>query len=79
MGVLAKQCSHHQLHSAANLVPPHRHHLPVVQMGLWVIKQQRTLKPMVESVGIQLSLPGPNTAKETVVPHDILRPIAETG
>ena len=48
-------------------------------MGLWVIKQQRTLKPMVESVGIRLSLPGPNTAKETVLPHDILRPIAETG
>ena len=31
MGVLAKQFTYHQLHSAANLVPPHRHHLPVVQ------------------------------------------------
>ena len=31
VGVLAKQFSHHQLHSAANLVPPHRHHFPVVQ------------------------------------------------
>ena len=31
MGVLAKQSSYHQLNSTANLVPLHRHHLPVVQ------------------------------------------------
>ena len=30
-GVLAKESSYHQLDSAANLVPTHLHHFPVVQ------------------------------------------------
>ena len=29
-GVLAKESSYHQLNSAANLVPPHRHHRAIV-------------------------------------------------